>query len=150
MKPQEQPSSCGPAAARACLHLLGHTVSERSLRELAETGYKTGTHIYKLAEAIATFGYKAKISDFDLFSLAWLRLRVSLNNGYPAILMVNNNRHYVAALGMLGHNALIFDPASTKKYSNIKLFSREKCWEMWRYYNEESKQYNFSTIIIST
>lgn len=152
MKPQEKNYSCGAAAARACLYILGHTVSEAKIRQLAKTTV-SGTTADGLISVFEHFGYQAMDYEIKPYNHAWNWLKSALKRGKLAILSTYNGEHWVAAIGILGNQIIIFDPDSTtpqrvKQYSYLEIYNYTNCNKKWQAYDHINNLYTYYAIII--
>lgn len=106
---QTHASSCGPAALRNGLAILGFDRSEQELIKLCRTD-TNGTSVKNLVRAVATLKescnlegpaeIKEKSSD-----VAFLRLLEAIRNGRPVICCVRTDEpwdHWALASGLLG------------------------------------------------
>lgn len=143
MKLQERMFSCGPAAVRAALYVLGHRVSEATLRKRAGTTPE-GTDEKGLMRAIRSYGHKPKEYQSESRRASWAWLKGALGRGKPVLLCVDQWDHWVAAVGRLGGKVLIFDPDSSpgrrKKYSGLEVYTEQELWIRWMYEDEDSNK----------
>ena len=112
------PSHCGPCSLSACLFILGINASQRQLATAAGRKMKVfadGIDERGLRRAARVFGVRSEFllcsrqSDGPKFAT---RLRAHLSSGNPAILLVRDFDHWVAAIGFLKRRRqfIIVDP----------------------------------------
>lgn len=151
MERQQRGFSCGPAAARAALYVLGHTVTEAALRRWAKTT-TYGTDESGMLRAIAHYGHKGREYQADSSKRSWGWLKQTLGRGRPVLLCVDQWDHWVTAVGRLGHQVLIFDPLPSegrrKKYSGLEVYSEQEFISRWAYEDEESGKRTFYGISV--
>lgn len=110
MRFQSTASSCGPAAARNALLALGVTRSEAEIETLTGMTAASGTSakgILKALHAILPDGAGPGVINETREDVALLRLLAALGAGHPVICCVDNDEHWVAAVGTLGRNILL-------------------------------------------
>lgn len=139
MELQERLYSCGPAAVRSALYVLGHKTSEAAIRRQAGTT-PDGTDERGIIRAIHHYGHKTREHHTEAIKVAWDWLKTELRRGRPVLLCVDKWDHWVSAIGTLGSKVLIFDPDSSmgqkRKYSGIKLYSEHELGSRWKYMGE--------------
>lgn len=150
MEPQQRSYSCGPAAVRAVLYILGHNVQEATVRKVAKTT-KDGTDQKGLIKAIEHYGHRAFEKENTAIKEAWHWLRSSLGRGKPVILCVDQYDHWVAAVGSIGAEVLIFDPLKNhgrrKKYSGLLVYDVDELAERWRCLEEDGKYHYYGIAV---
>ena len=116
MRMQDSQANCGPFAVRNALAALGIDRSVEELEKLlgcTATHGTTGTKMWKGLLSIAELN-PVKI-DESRQDVAHLRLRAALDAGRPVVCCVDNNEHYICAIGLLGSGrVLIADSADTE------------------------------------
>ena len=135
MEPQQRRFSCGPSAVRAALYVLGHTISESSLRHWAGTTPE-GTDERGVMRAIHHYGHKTREYQEESIKVSWNWLKTTLSRGRPVLLCVDDWDHWVAAVGRFGGKVMIFDPArerGRKMYSGLRFYSEQELASRWRY-----------------
>ena len=92
---QEKEWSCGAAALRYCLSLLGRTVTEKAVRKASGTGHMHGTNEDGLVRAARKFGCTAVPRRFRDFGHASRALLSYLKKDQPCILSVDDEDHWI-------------------------------------------------------
>jgi ABC-type bacteriocin/lantibiotic exporter with double-glycine peptidase domain len=132
---QERKFSCGPAACRAALYVLGHNVTEAALRKYAGTTPE-GTDEKGIMRAINHYGHRTKEFQAESLKHSWSWLKKALGQGKPVLLCVDQWDHWIAAVGRLGGKIIIFDPDSSqgrKKYSGLKVYNEHDLGKRWKF-----------------
>lgn len=110
MRYQSRKSSCGPAALANALESIGIERTEDELATLSKQSVDgtSSSNLRKAAEAVGveTFG----ICEQRIETAKWA-LEYHLRSGNPAILVVDNDEHWVAVTGMLGDRVIVVDSA---------------------------------------
>lgn len=108
---QQTEWSCGPASVQNALEVLHRRVSQASLYEVCGTTEGDGTDEDGIKRAL--LANRCTVDEWRSScwrdSERWLRL--SLRAGRPAILCTDRWSHWVCAIGMVGADVLVFDPA---------------------------------------
>lgn len=150
MKLQERKFSCGPAAIRAALYVLGHNLSEVALRKRAGTTSE-GTDEKGVMRAIRCYGHRPREYQAESRKVAWGWLKSVLGRGKPTLLCVDQWDHWVAAVGRLGGKVLVFDPDSSsgrrKKYSGLEVYTEQELGARWCYYEDNGKHIYYAISI---
>jgi ABC-type bacteriocin/lantibiotic exporter with double-glycine peptidase domain len=141
---QERLYSCGPAAVRAALYILGHNPTEAAIRRRAGTT-PDGTDEKGIIRAVHYYGHGTKEYQAGAIKASWAWLKAELGKGHPVLLCVDEWDHWVTALGLLGGKVLIFDPDSSpglkRRYSGISMFTEAKLAPRWRHVEDGHSQY---------
>lgn len=157
MELQERAYSCGPAALRSALYMMGHKVREATIRKVAGTvtrGKNQGTDEQGLIKAIEHYGHNAEEFQCKNGHTSWVSLLRSLKKGHPVLLCIYNWDHWVAAIGTFGKRIIVFDPEPTwttakhKKYTGLQILSEDELCNRWRYYEKSNDKYYHYGIII--
>lgn len=152
MELQQRLFSCGPSAVRAALYVLGHNVTEASLRKWAGTT-PDGTDESGMMRAIKHYGHTTKEYQEESRKRAWGWLKQTLGRGRPVLLCVDGWDHWIAAVGRLGGRVIIFDPDSNparrKKYSGLAVYNEQELGYRWGNLNEETGRSNYYAISIT-
>lgn len=150
MELQERLYSCGPAAVRAILYILGHNATEAAIRKRSGTTPE-GTDEKGIIRAIHHYGHKTKEYQSETRKVSWGWLKTELGRGHPVLLCANNWGHWLAAVGLLGGKVIIFDPDSSpgkkRRYSGISLFTEADLGPLWRHVEDGHGQYYAITVI---
>ena len=151
MELQERGYSCGPAALRAALYILGHNITEASLRKLAGTT-PDGTDEKGIIRAVTTFGHKTREHNSDSLKRSWGWLKNTVSRGNPVLLCVDGWSHWVAVIGRIGGKILVFDPDSSpgrkKRYSGLEVYNEQDLGLRWRYTDGETGKSSYYAITI--
>lgn len=106
MKQQDSVDSCGPTALANALEAIHgkRTLTPQACATLCKTDC-TGTDERRMRAAI-------KSLDFQAITLrSWPELVGRLTLGDPVLLVVDEDSHWVTAIGMLGARVIVADPA---------------------------------------
>lgn len=106
MKYQTRSYTCGPAAAVNALRLYGLQVAEAHVAKLAKTT-SDGTDEKGLMRALRKLG--AAPTAVGRTSTVRKRVRA----GIPVIIHLDNELHWVVAIGLLGDSLIAFDSQRT-------------------------------------
>jgi ABC-type bacteriocin/lantibiotic exporter with double-glycine peptidase domain len=142
MERQERQYSCGPAAIRAALYMLGRKVTEAKVRKVA--GTTTGGSDEKdMIRAIHYYGYNVTEINSTTKKESWAKIKYQIGRGRPIILCINGWSHWVCIVGMFGKKVILFDPykepGKQKSYSGLKAMNEKEVLDMWGYKNEEEE-----------
>ena len=153
MKLQERLFSCGPAAMRAALYVLGHKkISEATLRRRAGTTPE-GTNEIGLMRAIRSYNHKPKEYQSSARTSSWAWVRNCLKKGKPVLLCIEQWEHWVAAVGLIGGDVLVFDPDSSsgrrKRYSGLEVYNEMELAKRWVYIDEDTEEHIYYGISIT-
>ena len=110
MQLQSAPHGCGPAAIANALEALGNRVSQDAAATLARTDAE-GTDERGIKRALRMLGFAPQEFSTGDRSAAWHLVCGALLMGYPCLLAVDNDSHWVPALGLLGGMVLVVDSA---------------------------------------
>ena len=110
MRYQSRKSSCGPAALANALESIGIERTEDELGTLSKQSVD-GTSSINLRKAAESIGVETfHICEQRSEVAAWA-LEYHLKSGNPALLVVDNDEHWIAVTGMLGDRLIIVDSA---------------------------------------
>lgn len=126
-------------AARA----LGIRVAEGRIRALAGTT-EDGTDEDELIAAARGIGLKATAHHSADQSAAWAFVRANVLDGRPCVLCIDQWRHWVTVIGIVGDRVLLCDPNDTKKNASengIYSLSRPDLLRRWRHPSDEEPFY---------
>ena len=106
MKQQDSVDSCGPTALANAMEAIHgkRTLTPQACAALCKTDY-TGTDERRMRSAIKSLDYQA------LTIRTWPELVGRLTLGDPVLLVVDQDTHWVTAIGMLGARVILADPA---------------------------------------
>src|SRR5882757_8272911 len=115
MRMQSSEANCGSTSLHNALNAIGVTLSLEACERVCNTTATSGTNVYGIIDAIVTIRGDSKPvvlnkeSPNNLFILSHM-----LTIGRPAVLCIDDNDHYVAAIGLLGRRVIIADSASNE------------------------------------
>lgn len=136
MRLQDAQHNCGPAALSNALAALGLLHSQTECSELCKTNATDGTSPKGLISAARQLGRQPHALSEKRGVVAMLYLDAHLRAGRPAVLCVDNDEHWVAAIGLLGERILVADPADNElvlSYTRAGLLARW-CSKTGRHY----------------
>lgn len=110
MQLQNLPNGCGAAALCNALEAIGYRLTLEAAAKLARTS-ADGTDSVHLKRAIRVLGFEPHEWQTANRQAAWAITVGYLNMGYPVLLCVDEEEHYVAAIGILGGLVVIVDSA---------------------------------------
>lgn len=107
---QSSEANCGSTALSNALAAIGIKRSLDECEKLCKVTAETGTNVFALTDAVASVR-KHFVSTIHTKEphLAYLMLCDALRNGRSIIMCVDENEHYVAAVGLIGKRVLIAD-----------------------------------------
>ena len=108
---QRRRSSCGAACIKNALRLLGTRVTEAKCRRLCGTT-EAGTDELEIAAGLKALGYTHEPFTCRRGGPAVDALRQHLTSGYPVILCVDLDDHWVLACQLYGVDVVVHDPAT--------------------------------------
>ncbi len=119
MRAQRKSHWCGIAAIANALEVLGIKRSQREIARLCHVTPEAGTNETEMKRALLANGMdvdewpdpEAEAGDCYTADQSTLWVRHCLVNGLPVVLCVDNDEHWVTAIGLCGDNFLLFDPA---------------------------------------
>src|SRR5690349_23329730 len=115
MRMQDSQANCGPSALRNALAALGISRSGDELEKLCQTDATQGTPVANVVRAARTIeGLEPRRIQETRADVALLQLLEALRAGRPVLLCVDNDSHYVAAVGTLGNRVLVADSADSE------------------------------------
>lgn len=135
--------SCGPASVVNACRTLGLRVSESRVRSLAGAS-AGGTDEQQLISAIRSLGLTASEYQGSDMAAAWAFVRSNLMDGKPQLLCIDQWKHWVCAIGMVGQSVIVFDPDRTVKNSRengVVPMTRRILQRRWRCRNEQEPFY---------
>ncbi len=138
MELQQHPYSCGAAALRAILYVMGKNVLEKTIRRVAGTTIE-GTDEEGMKKAIEH--YKLRHRKFEKHTMpeAIKGLKAELHRGNPMLLAVDKQDHWVSVIGLMGKKILVFDPANwlgrKKKLRGLRVYKISEFMARWAYYD---------------
>lgn len=143
MRYQARQWSCGPAAIVNAARALGIRVAEGRVRALAGTT-EDGTDEDELIAAIRGISLKATPHHSADQSAAWAFVRANVLDGRPCVICIDQWRHWVTVIGIVGDRIILCDPIDTKKNASengIYSLSRPDLLRRWRHPSDEEPFY---------
>lgn len=130
MRAQDSQFNCGPVALHNALLALGIKRSIKECERLTGVTATSGTDVESLlAAASAIRGVHTMVVNAYDAQSAIAILRDALRRGRPALLSVDQEEHYVAAVGLLGDRILVADGADNEIVVSIPDYRLVKWWE---------------------
>lgn len=129
MRYQSRQATCGAVGIVNALGALDHSVTEdqvaaaSGLRDLTR-----GLGEREIKRALTSLGYGHSEIWVAQEPHGWLFLRDELAHGHPVILVVDNDRHWVTAIGTLGKLVQVADGAHADLVSGK---NREQLMKSW-------------------
>lgn len=114
MRMQDTAANCGPASLSNALQALGVSRTQAECETLCKTSGTEGTTSRGLQAGIKAVGRKSDIINERRADVALTFLRADLHAGRAAVLAVDKDEHWVAAVGLCGERFLIADPADNE------------------------------------
>lgn len=109
---QSTSADCGPVALHNALFALGIKRSPEELELLCGTSAVSGTYTIQLIAAIDSIrGCNARVISGQSALVSIYMLGEGLRGGRSAILCVEDQEHYIAAIGLLGSRIVVADSA---------------------------------------
>ena len=110
---QSDQFSCGAASLVNALRAIGQSLNIKAAARLAGTHPVNGTTDAGLLRALRNLGFHPQqLSVLDDFHQAIAALRGRLMMGDPVLLSVDNDEHWVVAIGIIGQRVIVVDSAS--------------------------------------
>lgn len=125
---QDTAANCGPASLSNALQAVGVIRSQAECETLCRTSGTDGTSIKGLQSGIKAVGRYPVALNERRYDVARLRLRDALVWGQAAVLCVDQNEHWVAAVGLIGHRILIADPADNELVLSLAIDELKARW----------------------
>ena len=112
MKLQSHQHTCGAVALCNAVEALGvRSLSEVEAIEMAESDPVEGTEAAGIKKALKKLDLNGTVIKTKDAAIAYWALVGALEHGNPALLVVDNDSHWVAAIGILGSRVLVADSA---------------------------------------
>ena len=124
---------CGPTALANAFEVHHRRVGLRGLRHVCGTTEALGTDEDGLKRALALYagGWDEHAGDDPRAARAWLD--ASLAAGRPAVLCVDRWQHWVTAVGAIGGQYVVYDPArETGGTYALRFSALRRRWEAAR------------------
>ncbi len=138
MKRQSKSYWCGVASISSALEVLGIKRSQKEVARLCHVTPSAGTDETEMKRALLanqvnideytySLPYHAGgTSNLEQKPTAWLWNQ--LNNYGPAILCVDNDEHWVTAIGVCNFNWIVFDPS---RDTGVEIHTDESLKDRW-------------------
>lgn len=111
-KLQDSPANCGALALVNAMDALGETLTVATAETLAGTHPINGTTEKGVRKALKKLEKRVVEWNIDAAPVAWSTLVGHLHQGQPVLLIVQDDAHWVVAVGMLGADrVLVVDSA---------------------------------------
>lgn len=140
---QAEDWSCGPASIINGCRVLGVKASERSVRSLCGTTLN-GTDDDQMIAGIRALGLTATPHHSSDAPAAWAFVRSNIMEGRPSLICIDQWRHWVSLIGIVGGLVILADPVDTKSNrseNGIHSLSRPRLVRRWRCRNEDEPFY---------
>lgn len=143
MVEQLTPYNCGPASIQNAIKALRKKApSQTKIAELCRTS-EEGTDEEGIKRALVALGYEIDEwkSDDVQESMVWLV--DSLCRGLPVVLCVDRWLHWVTAIGHIGDQFLVFDPARYPHLTvehHVRVWTRQRMKKSWQASHNASQQ----------
>lgn len=112
MKSQRKGHWCGIASIANALEVLGIRRTQREIAKLCHVTPSAGTDEVEMMRALLANGLQVDEGFFEWGKDGYWWVLDSLAKGRPCILCVDDDEHWVTAIGAAGDNAVIvFDPS---------------------------------------
>lgn len=120
---------CGPASVTNSLLCFGEYVPQEKVAKLCHVTAAHGTDEDEIQRAVLACGYNVAPwhSKKRRESATWIYSQ--LRDYGPAILAVENEQHWVTAVGLLESRILVWDPASG---AGLKIYGPHEFMLYWR------------------
>jgi ABC-type bacteriocin/lantibiotic exporter with double-glycine peptidase domain len=138
VKLQKSPNDCGPCAILNGARALGIHLIEAQIRKHTDTTDQ-GTTEHGIKNALERLGFESE--SFELPpDEAWEKLFEK----NPVILAVEDGRHWVATIGVMGKRVVVFDSWMAKwnaQESGISVLSKRQLMGWWTASNKDGHRY---------
>lgn len=135
MRYQSTDHFCGPAAVANALKALGRNVTEQQVETAVAKAHRKGepksvegTSHLQIKKALEVMKYNYAEFSLAHSEAAWRTLRSYLIDGYPTLLAVDDNEHWVSAIGVLGQFILVADGADSEL---VLSYDKERLLQRW-------------------
>ena len=110
MQLQSAPHGCGAAALCNALEAVGYRLTQDAAAKLCKTD-ADGTSSVDIKKALRVLGYAPEEWETPNRMAAWALVCGYLLMGYPCLLCVDHQDHWVVGIGLLGGLIVIVDSA---------------------------------------
>lgn len=119
MRMQSTQNNCGPASLANAFRAIGRdnvtedkvVVLMRKHAPASDAPEQDGAGVRPLQAAAGSLGYSLVPFKFEHPGMAWAFVRHTLSEGKPSLLCIDDNSHWVTAIGLVGDAILVADPA---------------------------------------
>lgn len=144
MRYQAEGWSCGPASIVNACRALGRRVAERTVRSLCGSTPELGTDDHQMIAGVRGLGLTATPYLGADAASAWAFVRSNAMEGRPSLICIDQWRHWVAVVGIVGNSVIVIDPINTlsnKAENGIHTMSRTRLVRRWRCRDQEQSFY---------
>ncbi len=134
---QETPYTCGPTAICNAVAALGEQLNQAHVAEVAKACPIRGTSVRRLTTALKKLGRQTvqlqpekRPKGPDVATRAWAGLLAALRTGAPVILSVDDDEHWVAAIGLIGRERVLV--ADSADGALVLCYSRQELLNRWK------------------
>lgn len=142
MKAQRTGYWCGIASIANALEMLGIKRTQREIAKLCDVTPAAGTDETEMKRALLANG--VQIDEWHsanrVASYCWLR--DCLNFGWPVILCVDLDDHWLTAIGLCGQRFVLFDPS---RNTGVEVHDASSLASRWK--NEDDIYYGLAVTI---
>jgi ABC-type bacteriocin/lantibiotic exporter with double-glycine peptidase domain len=128
MKLQKEPYDCGVYAILNGARALGRSIPVSKIRKHADTD-ASGTNEHGIMNALEKLGFT-----HEEFRLPKVPAFAQLFSGYPVILNVEDENHWVTLIGTMGKRVVIFDSWMAKwnaQENGVYVLSKQQLMSWW-------------------
>lgn len=113
MRPQRTGYWCGVASIANALEVLGIRRTQREIAKLCDVTPETGTDEVEMKRALLANGVAVDEWYGDKFAeeQSWAWVKSHLLNAGPVVLCVDDEDHWVTAVGLCAGMVIVFDPS---------------------------------------
>lgn len=148
MRMQDSQANCGSIALHNALCALGIRRSPKECEALCKVTAERGV---SEADLVAAFSAVRGCKPYEIrtedAALAMGALRDALHRGRPAILSVDADAHYVAAVGVLGDRVLVADGADNELVRGVADFRLSLRWGSEVVTIDDKKKYLYWAVV---
>lgn len=134
MRYQQNDYSCGPAAIVNALKCFGRHYRERTVQKLCGTTQEGGTDEKSLLTGIRALNWRVTELKATSRPEAFQKLWTVLDDS-AALLCVDNDSHWITAIGKIGRRIVIADPKNTvknRKENGVHVVPAPELIRRWR------------------
>lgn len=129
MRQQSQQHTCGAVALCNAIEALGEpALSEDKATQLADSSAIHGTQPAGLKRALKRLKLGYQEIQTKSAPIAYWALFGALETGNPVLMVVDNEEHWITAIGVLGSRVVIADSADAGTVSVVEYEALMKRW----------------------